>query len=390
MEKAARALWVVVAVLLVGGLFAAVAREDDTDNVTSGRPTSTTAAGPSTTVTEQEIDRLVRELQPFVERARGLRFKEPVKATLLDDAAFRTRLRDEDDTDKAEVEKSAKVLRALGLLDDDVDLEEAVDALLGNAVLGFYDYEKNELVVRGAEFTAGVRSTLVHELAHALQDQHFELDRPHLEDRDDEAETAFSGLVEGDAVRIEQAYLKTLSDRERAQAASENQSGDIGDDVPQVLLSLLAFPYVVGPQFVDRLLDEGGNARVDQAFAQPPATSEHLLHPERYLAGDALAAVADPAAEGTVFDQGVIGEFGLLLVLETALRGNELRRAAAGWAGDRYVAWEDGDEVCVRGTVQMETAKDDAELRRALDTWADDLGGVEVEGTGPVTFTSCA
>jgi hypothetical protein len=376
-----RVLWAAVAVLLVGGLVGAMVRDEETRR----RATPALSAPPPT---KEELDVAVAELSRFVERERGLTFKQPVPVTLLDDAAFRARLAEDEETDTEELATTTKVLRALKLLEDDVDLEKATESLLGDAVLGFYDPEKNEMVVRGAALTPGVRSTLVHELTHALQDQWFELDRDDLDDRDDEAATAFEALVEGDAMRVEAAYAKTLPSDVAEDATDETSGIDFGD-VPRVLLQAIAFPYEFGPRFVEELVEAGGNARVDEAFRRLPETSEQIIHPPTYLQGDGLAVVPEPAAEGEVFDRGVVGEFGLVLILDPVLEGRELARAVAGWDGDRYVAWEAGTRVCVRADVLMESAGHARELREALEEWADSVGDVTVTGTNPVTFTSC-
>ncbi|MDQ3756874.1 MAG: hypothetical protein M3394_03390, partial [Actinomycetota bacterium] len=311
-------LWTAVSTLLVAGVVASVVSDDGRGLVVAGT-SSTTTTSPPPPLTQERIDQVVAELQQFVAKARGLEFKQPVKVTLLDDAAFRARLHEDEEIDRAELEKTAKTLRALKLLEEDVDLEEAITSLLGDAVLGFYDPEKDDLVVRGAALTADVRSTLAHELAHALQDQWFELDRDDLDDREDEAGTAFDGVVEGDAVRIEDEYVRTLSAREQAEADG-GPSPDFSD-VPPVLLQSIAFPYVYGPRFVRELAKEGGNARVDEAFRHPPETSEQIIHPRAYLQGDGLTIVPEPPADGPVFDKGVVGEFGLYLILNPVLKG---------------------------------------------------------------------
>lgn len=382
MHKPLRVLWLAVAALLVGGVVASVVSDEETP--VGVVPTTSTTPPP---LTRERIDEVVAELQQFVAKARGLQFKQPVRVTLLDDAAFRARLKEDEETDLEELEKTTKTLRALKLLEEDVDLKEAIDSLLGDAVLGFYDPEKDDLVVRGAALTPNVRSTLVHELTHALQDQWFELDRDDLDDRDDEASSAFDGVVEGDAVRIEKEYVRTLSSEEAA-AAEGGQAPDFSD-VPQVLLQSIAFPYLYGPRFVEELVKVGGNARVDEAFRRPPETSEHIIHPATYLQGDGLAAVPEPAAEGGVFDRGVVGEFGLLLILSPVLGGNALQRAIVGWDGDRYVAWEADGRLCVRASVLMESATEARELRDGLRAWADEVGDVSITGTNPVQLTSC-
>jgi hypothetical protein len=115
------------------------------------------------------------------------------------------------------------------------------------------------------------------------------------------------------------------------------------------------------------------------------------MHPDTFLRGDQPKPVDEPQADGEVFDRGVVGEFGLVLVMEDDLSERDLLRAAAGWGGDRYVAWEKDGRVCVRATVVMDTTKDTEELRKALESWADEHDGSSVAGpaVGPISFTSC-
>jgi hypothetical protein len=235
-----------------------------------------------------------------------------------------------------------------------------------------------------------VRITLVHELTHALQDQHFELHRPALDDADDESGQAFSGLVEGDASRIEDLYRDSLSNAEIKAAEREqveqSAAAFLGIDIPRVLVQIIVFPYLVGPDFVDALLGaEPG--RLDVAFAEPPTTSEHLIHPERFLAGEGSVTVTPPAADGEVIDEGVLGELGLRLMFGG---GPGADVAANGWGGDWYVAWDDGDVTCVRADLVMDSPTDAAELRDALDAWAADHPDATVSGQETVRFTACA
>ena len=340
-----------------------------------------------------ELERALPGLMRFTQEARGLPFKEPVSVTLLPDEAFRERLKeteaDDEEERKEELRTTQRVLEGLGLLDKDVDLEEAVESLFGAAVAGFYDPEEDDLVVRGDTLTVAVRTTLVHEFVHALQDQHFDIERDELDDRDDEASTGFTGLVEGDAVRIERLYLESLSAPERKRAELEEMQAGAGidPDLPRILIQLVAFPYVYGPEFAEALFAAGGQARLDAAYADPPTTTEQLLHPELFLAGEKPDEVETPEAEGEEIDQGVVGELVLLLILNSA--GTSAQRAAAGWGGDRYIAWRDGDDTCVRINLHMDSPQDDAEVRQALDRLARDRDGLTVSGRGPFLVTSC-
>ena len=104
------------------------------------------------------------------------------------------------------------MFRALGFIDGKVDLLRAFDTSQSSGTLAYYDENERDIVVRGTTLDVAHRVTLAHELTHVLQDQHFNLTKLHLQaSRSDTGDpSAFKALVEGDAVRIQQAYLKQL------------------------------------------------------------------------------------------------------------------------------------------------------------------------------------
>jgi hypothetical protein len=396
-HRAAIVLAVTVVAVLIGALVGVVV-DDDGGSGEASAPTSTTAGATSTTevpttsstAAATDFDAVVAEVSEFVEQERGLEFLRPVQVELAADDEFEQRLLEDFDEDASDIEETEAVLRALELIDPDVDLVEELRSLLGAGVVGFYDPATDELVVRGTETTPYVRETMAHELTHALDDQHFELDRPDVDEADDERSFGFSSLVEGNAVRVEDAYVAAMSDEEQAEAYAEQL--EIGSDfdilsVPRVVLQLVVAPYQHGPAFIRRILDEGGQARLDEAFAAPPTTSEQVLDPERYLAGEGAVSVPLPPADGEVVSQGAFGAFGF----GELLPGED--DAVQGWGGDAYVAWLDGERACIRLAVVGDTPGDTDELAAALDSWASghtDAEMVRGEGGGPVTVTACA
>src|SRR5438105_1899714 len=337
---------------------------------------------------------LITELKGFAERTRGLKFVHEVPVSLLDDASFRKRTEELTATSAASMEKTQKVLRALGLITADVDLGKAVRALYAGAVVGLYDQKNKVLLVRGSQPTPLVRRTLAHELTHALQDQHFTLFRPELDSRDDESSLAFSALVEGDAVRVEQAYQNTmsLSDRDQLGREESAQLGQLAPSIPEVLIELVGFPYPYGPRYVQSVLSSAGQARLDQAFASPPTTTEQILHPDRWLAGDQPAPVAQPKADAAVIDKGVLGELGFDLVLQKVVGVDETRAALADWGGDQYVAWDASGRTCLRDTVTAGGAGSAAAMQRALRDYTRRRSGATLTGAAPdpMTLTVCA
>lgn len=391
---------VLVVLALVGGLIAVVSGGgDDGSDASSSSSSSTTSEGStstsgSTPATAAGIDAEVARISDFVARARDLPFDHPVKVTLLDDAAFKARVRKDAVDDEKDLTETEGVLRALGLLKPGVSLQEVLTSFLEQGVVGFYDPKTDELVVRGAAMTPYVRVTLAHELTHALDDQHFQLDRPAVDKSDDEQSIAFSALVEGNAVRVQEEYKATLSKGDRQAADDEEARLGRGVDlssIPRVIPELIGFPYIFGPRLLDSLVRAGGERRVDAAFKAPPVTTEQIVDSVAWLAGKAAPVkVAPPAADGTVYDQGVLGFWGVYVLLEQELGQKDAAAAAQGWGGDWYVAWKRGDATCVRATFVMDTRRDLQELTGALEEWAGAQHDAKLTQTsGGVGFTAC-
>ncbi|MDQ6649573.1 MAG: hypothetical protein M3Z02_05585 [Actinomycetota bacterium] len=359
----------------------------------SSAATATASAPPTV---DNEIASVLPELERFVERTRGLTYRQPVVPTLLDDAAFRKRLTSStaQQTDRrrnARPDDAETTLRALDLLPRGTSLQAETAAFTGDAVGGFYDPRSKELVVRGTKATPFLKEILAHELTHALQDQYFPLDRPDLDASDTEVGLAFSALAEGDAVRVQEAYLRSLSPAERTAAAKEQSQGygKAGADTPPALQGLFGFPYSAGPVFVRALLADGGQARLDAAFGNPPTTSEQVSEPAKYLAAEGPQRVDPPPAGGTVVDRGVLGEEGLFLLLASELGKQAAEQDSRGWGGDRYVSWHDGVRDCSRIALYMDDARATSSALAGLREWARAKPAATVTGTGPITITSC-
>ena len=383
-QRVTAALAAVVLVLVVVGIIAASV---GLGNDHADRPAARSGS-------KAGLEEAVAELSRYVVAARHHEFKHAVPVTFLDQKRFRARLLADAGDDKTDVETSGRVLRAVGLLSKDDDLYSILLRFVGESVVGFYDPKTGQLVLRGTEVTPYVRATLVHELTHALDDQWFTLERPALDHGNDEAALAFTSLVEGNAVRVEEAFRAGMraSDRARADAEEARAASDVDvSGVPRVVQEAVTFPYVSGPRFVHALLADGGEPRVDAALQHPPTTSADILDPASWLAGRRPRPVAPPAADGPVVDKGIFGQSSLQETLEPVVGTEEATSAAAGWAGDAYVAWSAAaGSTCVRATFAMRDAKELDELTTSLRSWATDVGAMIDRGSKTVTFTSCS
>ncbi len=358
-------------------------------------------------------DQWTAEIQPFVEIVedeRDLEFEHPVYVEFLPAAEFEEQVTADEadltDEDREEIEQTSAMLRAVGLIESDVDLFDATNSLLGAGTLAYYSTKDERIRIRGEQLTPAIEATLVHELTHALQDQHFDIgDRAkELDEADDDggAGAAFQAVVEGDANRIESAYVQDL-DEEDLDAVMEEQQRQAEDfqeraaDLPPVLSTLLGAPYTLGEAMLQLAAEDDGNESVDELFESPPTTEEHLVDPWTLLLGDPNDAVdvdVPPLEQGAEeLDSGTFGAMGWLLVLAERIPVLQALDATDGWGGDAYVSFERGGQSCVAISYQGDTTDDVNELDAALHRWIavspDSPAAVAHQEDGGLLFTSC-
>jgi hypothetical protein len=197
-------------------------------------------------------------------------------------------------------------------------------------------------------------SLLTHEFTHALQDQHFDLMkllivRPYNFDR---TESLFA-VIEGDAMNVQRrseqgdAYgrrsLEDIMKQERERFGDYRR--EVGAFFPPLLTETFIFRYREGARFVEAVRRSRGERGVDALFQRPPLSTEQILHPEKYEAGEtprdvqlneeAFAASGWQNVTSTPF-----GEVGVRGLLMAGVSERDATRAAAGWGGDRAFLFE--------------------------------------------------
>ncbi|WP_436794231.1 hypothetical protein [Actinospongicola halichondriae] len=342
----------------------------------------------------------------IVEQERDLEFEHPVHVDFLSEDEFRAQVTSDEseltDEDRESIEQSTGLLRAVGLVQGELDLFEASNDLTGEGVVGFYSFEDKRIRMRGEELTPARKSTLVHELTHALQDQHFDLGArrdAYAEAEDDAGDTAFDAIVEGDGRRIETAYIATLSDEELAdleadELAEAEEFESNAEDIPQVLQTLFGSPYALGEVMLTLAVEIDGNDAVDKLFEDPPTNEEHLFDPWTLLLDhDTAKEVTEPkVSDGEEFDRGAFGALGWFLVLAERVDLLTALDATDGWGGDAYVGFDRDGVTCARMTYRADSAADLDQMEAALQEWVAAAPGTEasVERSGAqLEFESC-
>jgi hypothetical protein len=383
---------------------------------TTGPASSTTtttgppAAGPTVTASEGIDDAVVARLTEEVtdlisatEDVRGLTFLEPPTIAIVtaDELEARVRTDLEQQLDPAEAAIETRFYQLLGLLGPGDDLETMLIDLYGEQVAGFYDGDTEEMVIGGdaADLTPLTKSVIVHELVHALTDQHFLFNADYealFDDQEYDQGSAFQALIEGDATYFQFVYIEQMSPADRLALATEamQQLADstVFASVPNWVQADLSFPYDSGQVFVQALVDAGGIAAVDRAYQDRPVSTEVVMHPSRYLGGEGVLAV-DPVSISLpgydVFETSTLGEWGIRVILSGGnLQPGVVTQAANGWGGDSYQILTNGDELVFALAYKGDSEDDAFELADALIT---ELTATMGEGTstgGGVSFTT--
>lgn len=349
-----------------------------------------------------EWDPRVADLVAFVEDERRHDFEHPVAIDFLTPEAYaeltRTDVADLDEAAIEAAEQAEGFLRALGLVTGDVDLLEAGNDINDTGTLAFYDPDTERVVVRGTEVDTALAVTLVHELTHVLQDQTLDL-----RDLDDPSATsgeqfAYRALVEGDAVRIENRYIAQELSPEDVAALDATSAADLAaveaEGIPEALQAFFGMPYALGESFVRVLEQEGGTDGVDDAFADPPTTEEHLVDPLSFLEGDDADRVDAPLADegATVLERGDFGAASLYLVLAQRIAPTQALEAATGWGGDAYVNFAREGRSCIALVVAGDDEAETEQLAAALDAWVATTPGGSASVTrreGDVRLDAC-
>jgi hypothetical protein len=334
----------------------------------AGRP-SEPPAGAAEAALEQKISQMLARIA----EARQL----PVKQSVAGRQLSRPRVielivaKSERDLPKAALEAQGELLQAFELIAPSYDFVGGIYELIGNNVAGLYDHDANEMVLLDDLDAFVAEQTLAHELVHALQDQHYDLDKllkyqPGQSDR----VTAQHALAEGDATSAMldategSAFLMT-SDALRFLMVASVALSPSGAQTPRVLQAALVAPYLDGFSFVQELRRRGGWSEVDRAWQRLPISTEQLLHVDKYVQAEPPIVVPPPSlpAPGwSTYDADVLGEQGLRIVLEQWTHRKSAAEAAAGWGGDTYVVAHRpkgaGTEVAVAWHIRFDTGKD--------------------------------
>ncbi len=364
---------------------------------------------------EDALKNYTKAYTDVVSDIRGQQFTRPVKPMMFDREELgqeMKRLLEKELTEEDLAELNG-ALKVFGFVAAEDDPAEIYTQLLTEQVAGFYDPDDKRMVLivedppekapgwlekllGGEPFNKDEqKTTLAHELTHALQDQLYDLNG--MEDRivdDDDLSYAFSALVEGDATLLMFCEMQDTDVRDmdpNAMRATFNlmswlmpiAGGESIRKAPAIFRDTLTFPYFQGLLCVLAVASEEGWPGVHRMYSRPPASTEQILHPSKYLRGDDYdppQAIQLPdslellGAGWKSLGRNCLGELQTSILLKKTKLG---RVASEGWDGDAYEVFAHDDELgLVMGSV-WDSEEDAAEFFDALCEYLD-VGGPKV------------
>jgi hypothetical protein len=318
------------------------------------------------------------QIEQGIARFRQLAFTRPVPLVVKSRDQVQQMLLAElkrDHSDK-ELELGGETGAMTGVYPAGMDLKSSTLSLMHSQIAGFYDpHDKEMVLVNGAINVSLWNSAasfvhqrdvtgemiLAHELTHALQDQHFHIERmmDAVKDNDDR-DLALKALAEGDATlsgfgyvngNLDNATLNTillrLADLPKTLAA---QSGN----VPLGLTAPLVFQYYDGARFVAYGYRKGGWSAVDAIYQDPPQTTFQIMHPARYFdhtftpSQVTLTGYQPYLKDWHKADDDTYGAFLIQIILRCGLGDNAPEIALADqWTADRLIVLQRGKSLTI-------------------------------------------
>jgi hypothetical protein len=314
----------------------------------------------------QELFTNIGHIKDGLSAITGLKFKRDVPYALISKDQLHHYLEQRlHETMKPEDTRAEELtLKMLGLVPADFDLRKSTLDLLTEQAAAFYDYNQKKLFVLegsgggpGAAGTDEERVALVHELAHALADQHFHLAKYiHEGMRSDDSATARQAVMEGQATWLMAAYISregggkpevpqaVLELMKQSIEGSAAQQYPVFSQAPLYIRQSLVFPYAEGLMFQDAVYRKLGQESFSEVFLRAPSSSGQILHPERYL-GRGGSVIPNPpplpaAREFRKLADGTLGELDFRVLISQYTTAADGESLAAHLAGGSYELFE--------------------------------------------------
>jgi hypothetical protein len=250
-----------------------------------------------------------------------------------------------------EVQIQELILKRFGLVPDVFDLKKSTVDIITEQAAAFYDFRRKKLFLMEGSAPSSQPVLIVHELAHALADQHYDLAKYIKRGKSDDASLARMAVMEGQAtwLMLESAARKSGQSLTTSTYLADAMSGGADQMItqypvlaaaPLYIRASLLFPYQQGFRFQQALVAKHGTSSFTMVFERPPLSSQQVLHPEKYIANIAgvEAKLPSPARKRDFREiaEGSVGEFDHAVLLEQYGTRQLALELAPKWRGGAF------------------------------------------------------
>lgn len=302
----------------------------------------------------------VDEMIGDVERIMGLKALAPIPRSLLTREEINELVngRMNEESSSADINNEERFLEMFGFVDKKFDLAQEVVNTLTEQATALYDYKTKQLYLSTWTPEDMQEFALVHELAHAIADQHFDLGKYVDKSKSADGDLARSSVIEGQAswVMTEWVMLQTGQSLRKngllAAAAAGASRYEVAEypvfsSQPLYLREAMLFPYTQGMIFQQRVIDRYGQQGFDQVFRTPPTSTQQVLEAASYFTQRVPSEPKLPRFKLRGFkraSRGDVGQFDHAILLQQHIDEKESERIAPLWRGGRYEIWSNSDD----------------------------------------------
>ncbi|WP_302081922.1 Hvo_1808 family surface protein [Salinibaculum rarum] len=332
-------------------------------------------------LSEPELRIVVNRSMARLEQIRGLEFKQSVPVEIINRSEYRQNQPFE--ANATHSKWNNQVWEALLLVGEDRNISAVFEQAYGSSVLGYYSPSEDRIVIVSNSDEPKInRGTLVHELVHALQDQQFGIGgAPDTQDR----QLARNGVVEGEATVLEQRYNEQC--RENWSCVESFPSGSGGGSVDPGVITVITYPYVVGPSFVEAIEQRGGREAVNDLYGEYPRSTEQVSNPSLYPDEEPInVTVLDRSnGEWTRFNHDPVADTAgqasiqVMFQMNGDASGGYTGPVSDGWGGDTIVPYQNGDQYGYVWELAWDSREDAREFHTA---YRDVLAGHDARAEG--------
>ncbi|MBN1905384.1 MAG: hypothetical protein JW927_09825 [Deltaproteobacteria bacterium] len=249
-------------------------------------------------INEKSVKEMIEKAEPLIEEVTEMKYKKKMKHEIVQRDVIR---------DELTQDLIPQIKKLLNITNDDMVKRQAemTAQITSQSILGKYSLAKKSfyivpdnvgtvskfLEVKEDQLEDFVFLLVTHEMVHALDDQHFDLNKLIASRTTVEIAGAFNSLLEGHAVYVTNKIADKLNMSETAKQTSVKSAAGVSGELNRMQQQAYHSIYVKGAEFVEAIIEKKGPSIITAAFNSPPVSSRQIMNPDEYLNPKAVTGI---------------------------------------------------------------------------------------------------